>query len=70
MLHRSYELQWLQGLVFIFFVSTLVRLYVFHAVLAKCCVHKYERYAFCQMIGHQESQAMMVEMAESFMPQY
>jgi len=67
MLHRSYEFQWLQGLAFIFFVSSLMRLYVFHAVLAECCVHRYEQYAFYQMIGHQESQAM-IEMAKSFMP--
>jgi len=44
-----------------------MRLYVFHAVLAECCVHRYEQYAFYQMIGHQESQAM-IEMAKSFMP--
>jgi hypothetical protein len=52
MLHRLYEFQWLQGLAFIFLVSSLMRLYVNHAMLAECCVHRYEQYAFYQMIGH------------------
>jgi hypothetical protein len=37
-------------------------------MLAECCVHRYEWYAFYQMISHQEFQVMMAEMVELFMP--